>query len=36
VEHNNAVALREFLMARLTATSSDKPLDRKDERGTSP
>ena len=27
VEHNNAVALREFLMARLEATSSDRPLE---------
>ena len=59
VEHNNAVALREYLMARLESTSSDdlaraataegksvshrqdrgpanKPLARKDERGTSP
>ena len=32
VEHNNAVALREFLTARLEATSSDWPLERKDER----
>jgi uncharacterized protein YeaO (DUF488 family) len=36
VEHNNAVALREFLMARPMATSSDRPLERKDERRTSP
>jgi uncharacterized protein YeaO (DUF488 family) len=58
VEHNNAVALREYLMARLESTSSDdlaraalaegtsvsqrhdrgpaRPLERKDERGTSP
>jgi uncharacterized protein YeaO (DUF488 family) len=34
VEHNNAVALRDFLMARLMTTPSAGPLGREDERGT--